>query len=155
SQRMGVKSERFSDATRKLLRERDYWHEGLAAVPLAHVLADREGTEEAVDFLVKIIAEHDLMSWYIGGPGFERLADALIEISQENALDAILRAWRKSSIIDEASYQTVFPQLMWIVKRTEGQIAAEELMSHTMQRLRRLLWPYEDRIQVWGKLAED
>lgn len=138
----------------KLLQERHYWHEGLATVPLAHVLADREGTGEAVDFLVKIIAEHDLMSWYIGGSGFERLADALMDISQEDALEAVLRAWRKSSIIDEASYQTVFPQLLWIVKRTEGEIAAEELMSHMMQRLRRLFWPYEDRVQVWGKLAD-
>jgi hypothetical protein len=138
----------------KLLQERQYWHEGLAAVPLAHVLANRESTGEAVDFLVKIIAEYDLMSWYIGGPGFERLADALVNISQDDALEAVLRAWRKSSILDEASYQTIFPQLMWIVKRTEGQIAAEELMSHTMQRLRRLFWPYEDWIQVWGKLVD-
>lgn len=141
-------------AAGKLLQERKYWYEGVAAVPLAHVLADREGTEEAVDFLVKIIAEHDLMSWYIGGPGFEPLADTLMEISEEDALEAVLRAWRKSSIIDEASYQTVFPQLMWVVKRTEGQIAAEELMLHTMDCLRRLFWPYEDRIQVWGILAD-
>ncbi|MDQ2055835.1 NACHT domain-containing protein [Halobellus sp. H-GB7] len=138
----------------KLLQERYYWHEGLAAVPLAHVLADREGAGEGVDSLVKIIAEHDLISWYIGGPGFERLAEAIMDISQEDALEAVLRAWRKSSIIGEASYQTVFPQLMWTVKRTEGQIAAEELMSHTMQRLRRLFWPYEDRIQVWGRIAD-
>ncbi|MCX2819829.1 NACHT domain-containing protein [Haladaptatus sp. F3-133] len=138
----------------RLLQERRYWYEGMAAVPLAHVLADQEGAEEAVDFLVKIIAEHDLMSWYIGGPGFERLADALIDISQEDALEAVLRAWRRSSIIDEASYQSTFPQLIWIVKRTEGQIAAEELLSHTMQRLRRLFWPYEDRVQVWGKLSD-
>jgi|GEM_PF-4514496 len=136
----------------ELLQERQYWHEGLAAVPFAHVLADRVGTGEAVDFLVKLIAEHDLMSWWIGGPGFERLAGALMDLSQDDALEAVLRAWRKSSIIDEAAYQTVFPQLMWTVKRTEGQIAAENLMSHTMQRLRRLFWPYEDRIQIWGKL---
>lgn len=156
-----LSEEDFHDLTTKelreieeLLQERQYWHEGLAAVPFAHVLAEQVGTEEAVDFLVKCIAEHDLMSWYIGGPGFERLAEALIDISQDDALGAVLRAWRKSSIIDEAAYQTVFPQLMWTVKQTEGQIAAEKLMSHTMQRLRRLLWPYEDTVQVWGMLAE-
>ncbi|WP_161785354.1 NACHT domain-containing protein [Halorubrum halophilum] len=138
----------------KLLQARSYRYEPVAAAPLARVLADREGSEDAVNLLMKVIAERDLMSWWIGGPGFEALAKALLDLSEEDALATVLTAWRKSSTIDSAAYQTVFPQLIWIVKQTEGQIAAEELMLDTMSWLRRLFWPYEHRIQVWGKLAD-
>ena len=136
----------------KLVQSRSYRYDPPAAVPLARVLADRESPEEGIELLTKVMAERDLISWWIGGPGFEPLAETLLDLSEDDALQAVLTAWRKSSTIDTAGYQTVFPQLMWIVKRSEGQIAAEELLSHTMEWLRRLFWPYEDRIQIWGKL---
>jgi hypothetical protein len=138
----------------ELLHSRDYRYDPRAAAPVARILSEREGPNEGVELLIKVIGQRDLISWYVSGPGFEPLAEVLLDLAEDDALEAVLEAWRKSSIVSGMYYQTVFPHLMWIVKRTEGQVDAEELMSHTMEQLRRLFWPYEDRIQVWGKLAE-
>jgi hypothetical protein len=124
-----------------------------AAAPIARVLAERNETERAVLLLENVIAERDLIHWWLGGghSRFVVLADSLIDLCGEDALQHVLAAWRKGRL-DTMGYQGVFPQLVWIVKRTEGQIAAEELFSHTMDWMRRLTWPYEDRVQKWGSL---
>jgi hypothetical protein len=124
-----------------------------AAAPVSRVLAERGEEEQAVLLLENVIAERDLMHWWLGG-GHERfvaLADALIELTGPDALQAVLTAWRKSRL-DTMSYQGIFPQLVWIVKRTEGQVEAEDLLSHVMDWMRRLMWPYEDYVQRWGIL---
>lgn len=138
----------------ELLCSRDYRYDPRSAAPVARILSKRGHSNEGIELLIKVIGQRDLISWYVGGPGFEPLAGVLLDLAGDDALEAVLEAWRKSSIVSGTYYQTVFPHLMWIVKRTEGQAEAEELMSHTMKQLRRLFWPYEDRIQVWGKLAE-
>jgi len=124
-----------------------------AAAPIARVLTERDETERAVRLLENVIAERDLMHWWLGGgrTRFVVLADVLVDLCGEDALEHVLTAWRRGRL-GTMDYQGVFPQLVWIVKRTEGQIAAEELFSHTIDWMRRLSWPYEDRVQKWGTL---
>lgn len=124
-----------------------------AAAPVARVLADLGEEEQAVLLLENVIAERDLIHWWLGG-GHDRfvvLAETLIDLSDTDALQTVLTAWRKSRL-DTMSYQGIFPQLVWIVKRAEGQTEAEKLLSHVISWMRRLMWPYEDRIQKWGSL---
>jgi hypothetical protein len=124
-----------------------------AAAPIARVLAERDETERAVRLLENVIAERDLIHWWLGGgrSRFVVLADALINLCGEEASQHVLTAWRRGRL-DTMGYQGIFPQLVWIVKRTEGQIAAEELFFHAMSWMRRLTWPYQDRVQRWGSL---
>ncbi|WP_135829852.1 NACHT domain-containing protein [Halorussus halobius] len=124
-----------------------------AAAPIARILADRNEKQRAIQLLENVIAERDLMNWWLGGghSRFVAVAEALIDLCGEESLQHVLTAWRNSRL-DTNGYQNIFPQLVWAVKRTEGQIAAEELFSHTMDWMRRLAWPYENRVQRWGVL---
>ena len=124
-----------------------------AAAPISRLLAERGNEEQAVLLLENVIAERDLINSWLGGGSsrFETVAEALLEIDEENALQSVLNGWRKSRL-DTQGYQSIFPQLLWIVKRSEGEIAAEEFFSHVMGWARRLMWPHEDRIQKWGVL---
>jgi hypothetical protein len=124
-----------------------------AAAPIARVFAERNETERAVRLLENVIAERDLIHWWLGGghSRFVVLADVLIDLCGEEASQHVLTAWRRGRL-DTMGYQGILPQLVWIVKRTEGQIAAEELFSHAVSWMRRLTWPYQDRVQRWGSL---
>ncbi|MEE6209549.1 NACHT domain-containing protein [Salarchaeum sp. III] len=126
-----------------------------AAAPISRLLADQGDVDEAILLLENVIAERDLINSWLGGGSdrFEIVAQALLEIADEEALQSVLNAWRKSRL-DTQSYQMIFPQLLWVVKRTEGEIAAKEFFSHVMGWTRRLMWPHEDRIQKWGVLDD-
>ncbi|UWG50153.1 NACHT domain-containing protein [Halalkaliarchaeum sp. AArc-CO] len=127
-----------------------------AAAPISRVLADRGNVDDAIELLENVIAERDLInSWLGGGRGrFEMVAEALLDINEERALQSVLNGWRMSRL-DTQSYLSILPQLLWIVKQTEGEIAAEELFSHMMKWMRRLVWPYENHVQKWGVLESD
>ncbi|WP_336328310.1 NACHT domain-containing protein [Halovenus sp. HT40] len=126
-----------------------------AAAPISRLLAERGNEEQAILLLENVIAERDLINSWLGGGSnrFERVADALLDIDEEKALQSVLNGWNKSRL-DTQGYQSIFPQLLWIVKRTEGEIAAEEFFSNVMSWTRRLMWPHQDRIQKWGVLAD-
>lgn len=123
------------------------------AVPVAQTLIDRDECEIAVSLLQKTIAEKRLLNWHMYGHGkFEQLAQVLLEIQGDKALQTVLEAWYQSGL-DTRSVQCIFPQLVWIVKRTEGELAAEEFVSHAVHWLRRLMRPHEDYMQNWGALT--
>jgi len=56
------------------------------------------------------------------------------------------------SDIDSRTNQGILPQLVWIIKRTKGDMEAIEYINHTMEQLRLLFSPYDDSIQRWGAL---
>jgi hypothetical protein len=124
-----------------------------AAAPISRLLADRGNKDQAILLLENVIAERDLIDSWLGGGSnrFEIVAGALLDIDEERALQSVLNGWDRSRL-DTEGYQSIFPQLLWIVKRTEGEIAADEFFSHVMGWTRRLMWPHEDRIQKWGVL---
>jgi len=124
-----------------------------AAAPLSRVLAERGEKEEAVALLENVIAERDLMNSWLGGgrERFQVVAQALLDIDESQALQSVLNGWIKSRL-DTQSYQAIAPQLLWIVKRSEGEMAAEELFSHIVGWMRRMMYPYEDWTQKWGVL---
>lgn len=124
-----------------------------AAAPISRLLAERGNKEQAILLLENVIAERNLIDSWLGGGSnrFEIVAEALLDIDEERALQSVLNGWNKSRL-DTEGYQSIFPQLLWIVKRTEGEIAADEFFSHVMSWTRRLMWPHEDRIQKWGVL---
>ena len=79
------------------------------------------------------------------------VAQALLDIDRDRALQSVLNGWRRGRL-DTQGYQSIIPQLLWIVKRAEGEMAAEELFSCVMSWTRRLMYPYEDWVQRWGVL---
>ena len=124
-----------------------------AAAPLSQALAERGEEEEAIALLENVIAERDLMNSWLGGgrERFQVVAQALLDIDRDRALQSVLNGWRRGRL-DTQGYQSIIPQLLWIVKRAEGEMAAEELFSCVMSWTRRLMYPYEDWVQRWGVL---
>ena len=71
-----------------------------AAAPIARALAERNETERAVLLLENVIAERDLIHWWLGGGRnrFVVLADVLVNLCGEDALKHVLIAWRKGRL---------------------------------------------------------
>ena len=123
------------------------------AVPVAETLIERDEREMAVSLLEKTIAEKRLLRWdMFGREPFRQLSRVLLEIQDDKALQTVLEAWNRSDL-NAKNLHCILPQLVWIVKRTEGDLAAEEFVSHAMHWLRRLLEPHENYMQQWGVLA--
>ncbi|MDQ2074979.1 hypothetical protein RBH20_20885 [Haloarcula sp. H-GB4] len=124
-----------------------------AAVPIAETLVDRGEQEIAISLLKETIAEKRLLSWHSYGRGrLEELGRVLLELQGDEALQTVLSAWQES-FLDTKTNQCIFPQLVWVVKETEGKVAAEELVSYSVRWLSRLFSPHEDYVQQWGNLS--
>jgi hypothetical protein len=137
------------EARQFIITYRDY--RPSVAAPVAKSLAQRGEHDSAVSLLKKTIAHRRLLiSWY--GPGrFEELAEVLIELEGDRALEIVFDAWMESDI-DSRTNQGILPQLVWIIKRTKRDMEAIEYINYTMEQLRLLFSPYDDSIQRWGAL---
>ncbi|MDB2249245.1 hypothetical protein [Halorubrum ezzemoulense] len=137
------------EARQFIITYRDY--RPSVAAPVAKSLAQRGEHDSAVSLLKKTIAHRRLLiSWY--GPGrFEELAEVLLELEGDRALEIVFDAWMESDI-DSRTNQGILPQLVWIIKRTKGDMEAIEYINYTMEQLRLLFSPYDDSIQRWGAL---
>lgn len=144
------KTDELLEARQFIITHRDY--RPSVAAPVAKSLAQRGEHKAAVSLLKKTISHRRLLISRMYGPGrFEKLAEVLFDLEGETALDIIFDAWMESDI-DSRTNQAILPQLVWIIKRTEGDVAAIEYINHTMKQLRLLLKPYDTSVQRWGAL---
>lgn len=140
----------LEDAGKAVIQTRQYNPSVVA--PIAEKLVEHGMEDIASSLIVGSIAECRLLTWSWYGHGrFEMVCEVLLDIEGEDALKLVLNAWQ-SSDLDSRTNQCIFPQLVWIVKHTRGQVAAEELIDQSVHWLRELLKPHENEVQHWGAI---